>query len=1010
MKKNLALRDGLIATGIIAAILAVAAFVIYGIVAGNNIAPSMSDTLDTIAKCSVQIVLIAAALVAVIVITAISANMKSGQKVMVRGQSIIAGFLVVLLAANWICYGPLEALIAVTFTDRYKMSDETAAAGESLNMELCNEGIVLLKNDDNALPLNGVTNLNVFGWGSVDPVYGGSGSGAGGEVEYVSMLDGLEHAGFSINTELSDFYKNYNSTRPIGNGVGANNFTLPEPTVDSYPSELLNNAKAFSDTALLVFCRQGGENLDLPRDAVGAIADGTIEYNTTDAGMAHEGDFVSGMHYLELTNTERDLLDMVCSEFSNVVVIINAANPMELGFLEEYSSIKSALLVPGVGVNGFNSLGDVLSGKVNPSGRTADTFVYDLTDTPTFNNFGLFEYNNISDLMYVDETNENVGGAGMSLNESMYFVNYVEGIYVGYKFYETASDEGLIDYNDKVQFPFGHGLSYTTFKQEITNFQDNNGTITMDVAVTNTGSKAGKDVVEVYYTPPYYNGGIEKASVNLLDFGKTDVLEPGATATISFSFTYDDLASYDAYVNGCYVTEHGDYEISIRSNSHTVLDNETFTISKDHIYNDQNDGARDSDGVAAENVFAYAEGEVTYLSRKDSFANYAQATAAPAADAYSMTQEQKNTLVNLKTWVGKDHNDPNDVMPTMGAKNGLTFYDMKGVAYDDPKWDTLLDQMTFEEMAALVGVGGYQTAAVDSIKLPASAQSDGPTCISANFSPNIESGTSFCCVTMIAQTWNKNLAYERGAMTGKDANDMHLTGWYGPGADTHRSAFCGRNFEYYSEDGVLAGYMCANEVQGARDFGLLAYMKHFALNDQETKRDGNLMTWANEQSIREIYLKPFEIAVKKGNAMATMTSFNFIGNKWAGGYDGLLQTVLRDEWGFEGVVVTDWYNGYRSGYMDVNLATRSGGDQMLSLTGTGGAIVTDTSATATIALRKSCHNILYGLAQTNLMNWDSNGAGWSRMLTRINIGAAVVIIAAEALLIFIYTKKRKNEG
>lgn len=1001
MKKNSALRDGLIAFGIIIAILAIASVVVYNIVMGNNIAPSMADIMTTVSSVAVQIIVIVFALVIIVAGVAISANMKPGIKGMIRGQSIIAGLLIIVLAANWICYGPLNGLISMTFADSYALSDGSIAEGLAFNETLCDEGIVLLKNEDKALPLNKTSNLNVFGWGSVDSVHGGSGSGAGTGENRVTLVEGLENAGFSVNHDLVDFYINYNNTRPLGSGVGATNITLPEPSLSDYSSDLIGGAKAFSDTALIVLCRVGGEDLDLPSDVVSMVQSGKVEYNTTDAGMAHEGDFTAGMHYLELSNTERDLVDMVCTEFDNVVVIVNSANPMELGFLEEYDSIKAALLVPAPGANGFNSMGKILCGEVNPSGHTADTFVYDLTDTPTFNNFGNFEYTNVDEFC-VDPDGTSGPGTGVT------FVNYVEGIYVGYKFWETAAEEGFIDYYDKVQFPFGYGLSYTNFRQEIEEFQDDNGTITMNVKVTNTGPVAGKDVVELYYTPPYYNGGIEKASANLLDLGKTSLLEPGASEIISFSFTYDDLASYDTYGNGCYVTEHGDYEISIRSDSHTILDTRTISIAEDKIYNEQNDGARESDGIAAENVFAYAEGDVTYLSRADSFANYAVATAAPTSDDYTMSQSVKDTFINALTWKPEDHNNSSDVMPIMGAKNGLTFYDMKGVSYDDPKWDTLLDQMTFDEMATLVGIGAYQTAAINSIGMPSSVQSDGPGGLTTGMAANVGTGTDFSCENMLAQTWNKELAYERGAMFGKQANELHVTGWYGPGADTHRSAFGGRNFEYYSEDGVLAGYMCAGEVQGARDNGLLAYMKHFALNDQETNRVRQICTWANEQSIREIYLKPFELGAKEGNAMAVMSSFNFIGNRWAGGYDGLLKTILRDEWGFVGVVVSDWWL-VSGGYMDANLATRNGGDQMLSPTGKGNATVTDTSATATIALRNACHNMLYGLAQTDMINWEVSEPGWVKVLTGVNIGAGVLFVAAEAVLILNFTKKRKSE-
>lgn len=996
-KQRKGLRDVLIALAVMAALIIIAAVVVWFIISTSNVAPSMADVMDTIQNCIPQIVMIVVFLVLMLVVIGISGNMSGVHKLLLRGEGMIVSVIGIVVAANLLVYGPLNTLISVNFSDSYALSDRTYQEGRELNEKIVGEGIVLLKNTDNFLPMEDVQNLNVFGWGSTNPVYGGSGSGAGTANERVSLIEGLENAGFSTNSELTDFYTEYCEERPLGSGVGEGDFTLPEPSRKQYSEELLQNAKDFSDVALVVICRQSGEGCDMPND-MGDVLEGTypIEkgyatYNTEEYG--HEDDFTSGMSYLELSNTERDLIDMVCSEFSNVIVLVNSANAMELGFLEEYDQIKGALLAAGVGDNGFDALGSILRGDVNPSGKTADTYVYDLLASPYINNVGNFTYNNIDDLLYdgADQTG--------NLNSSMNFVNYVEGIYVGYKFYETAAYEGLLDYDEAVQYPLGYGLSYTTFSQEITEMQDNGGEVTVRVEVTNTGDVAGKDVVQLYYTPPYYNGGIEKASVNLLNFAKTDVLEPGESATVELTFTYDDLASYDTYNYGCYVTEHGNYNISIRSDSHTPIASETINIAEDIIYNEENDGARESDAQAASNVFQYAEGDVVYLSRADQFANYEEATAAPSEDAYSLSQEQKDSLINLQTWKAEDNDDPDDQYPTMEADNGLTFYDMKGIAYDDEKWDALLDQMSFDEMATLVGMGGYGTAKVESIDLPSTLQSDGPTGLNGGFGSSNGSGTTFCSLTLLASTWNKDLAYERGCMIGKQADELHFSGWYGPGANTHRTAFGGRNFEYYSEDSVLAGYMCAGDIKGARDNGLIAYMKHFALNDQETNRANSLMTWSNEQAIREIYLRAFEIGAKEGNAMGVMSSFNFIGNKWAGGSGELLQTVLRDEWGFEGVVVTDWYIGDNSGFMDSNLATRNGGDQMLSTTGTGGAMVTDDNATAVIALRESCHNIIYALSQSNVIDWEVGEAGWSLMVKGIDIGIAVLVVAAEIIII-----------
>jgi beta-glucosidase len=814
------------------------------------------------------------------------------------------------------------------------------------------------------------TKLNVFGWASTNPCYGGTGSGSLSDAyETVSLLQGLENAGFELNTELSDFYTAYRADRPEV-GMWAQDWTLPEPTVDSYSDDLINGAKEFSDQAIVVFTRVGGEGADLPTD----VSQVTYENNSADYD-----DFPAGEHYLQLSQTEKNMLEMVCENFSNVTVVYNGANAMELGFINEYPQIKSAIWCPGTGQSGFNALGKILSGEVNPSGKTTDTFVADLTATPTANNFGNFNYDNMDEFQVVQ--------AGFTGGEDIYnvsFVNYVEGIYVGYRFYETAAEEGLIDYDDTVVYPFGYGLSYTTFEQKMGEIKENNGTISFDVTVTNTGSAAGKDVVEVYYNPPYTNGGIEKASANLIEFAKTGLLEPGASETVTIEFDAEDMASYDDTDARAYVLESGDYGISIRTDSHNIIDEKTYTVDSTIVYDESN--PRSSDETAVTNQFDDARGDITYLSRADGFANYEEATAAPST--YTMAESVKATFMNNSNYNPEDYNNDADVMPTTGAKNDLTVADMRGLDYDDAQWDTLLDQLTISDMDTIIALGGYQTAAASSIEKVQTIDCDGPASINNNFTGTGSIG--FPSGVMIAATWNKDLAKQFGESIGEMADEMGVSGWYAPAMNTHRSAFAGRNFEYYSEDGVLSGKMAANAVIGAAEKGVYAYIKHFAMNDQETNRVSMICTWATEQSMREIYLKAFEISVK--------SAFNYIGTTPAQASSALLNTVLREEWGFKGFVLTDYFGVY--GYQDADRMIRNGNDCMLVAYDTETNHLTDTtSATSVTAMRQAVKNILYVVANSRAYdpdNLETGMMGWQKAAVAIDVVIAVIIIALAA--------------
>ena len=648
---------------------------------------------------------------------------------------------------------------------------------------------------------------------------------------------------------------------------------------------------------------------------------------------------------------------------------------------------------------------------MNPSGKTSDTFVKDLTKTAVFNNTdgtaagnassvgtnGKFTYDNADDLAA-----SYMGFSGDKVTVTPTFVNYVEGIYVGYKFYETAADEGLINYDDTVMFPFGYGLSYTTFKQEMGKVSYKNGKISFDVTVTNTGDKAGKDVVEVYYNPPYTDGGIEKASKNLVAFEKTKKLEPGASQTVKIEFDDDDMASYDQKDAKAYVLEQGDYDISIQSDSHHVIDHQKVTV-KDTVTYNSDSNTHNGDAVAATNEFDYAAGDVTYLSRAGHFANYAKATAAPTN--FSMSDEAKAEFTNNSNYDPKKYDNDSDEMPTTDAKNGLKLYQMYGKDYDDADWDKLLDQLTFDDMDNLIANGGYGTPAVKSVGKIQLTDADGPASLNNNFtgvgSIGFPASTAFAC------TWNRDLAKQFGEMIGDMAHDMHVAGWYAPAMNIHRSAFSGRTFEYFSEDSLLSGAMASNEIAGAKSKGVYSFMKHFALNDQETNRTNMVCTWANEQSIRETYLKPFEMSVKEGGAQAVMSSFNYIGYTYAGASSNLLQTVLRGEWGFKGFVLTDYFGGY--GYQNADQEVRAGNDSMLATTKITNHI-TDKSATSVKAMRQAAHNILYTAANSwQYANGEPKVATpiWKTAMYVAWGVTAVLVIGLEIVAIKRYLNRKK---
>lgn len=962
---------------------------------------NIADVISVLDTMKTQLIVLGIFLALAIVLTIVAIKIKKPLKSFIRRESWLAFFLVAVIVVNTIVFGPMYQMISMAMGDG-KISDETSEEAKALCREIAEEGIVLLKNEASTLPLASGTKVNVFGWSSTNPVYGGTGSGALSDAyPTTTFLDGLTQAGIEYNTDLTDFYTSWRDTRPSV-GMMGQDWTIPEPTIDEY-GDLFESAKSYSDTAIFFIARSGGEGADLPQsyDGEETLAEGGMFGSTGVRYSDQADDLDASKSYLELSNRETALLNQVTSDYDNVIVIVNSANAMELGFVNDYSQIKSVIYCPGTGQTGFVGLGEILAGQINPSGKTADTFVADLLATPTANNFGDFDYTNADEFAYENMFAEN----GMATPT---FVNYVEGIYVGYRYYETAAAEAEagnmeFDYDSTVVYPFGYGLSYTTFSQEMGPVSNDGTTVSFDVTVTNTGDVAGKDVVEVYYNPPYTNGGIEKSAANLIAFEKTATLEPGASEVVSISFALEDMASYDTYGAGCYVLEAGDYQISINSDSHNKIASDVVTVADTITYDANN--KRESDDVAATNQFSFAEGDVTYLSRADGFANYAEATAAPTN--FEMSDADKATYFNATNYDPTDYNDDSDEMPTTGAKNGIQLAELRGLDYDDPMWDSLLDELTVDDMNNLIAHGGYETAAVDSIGKVMTYDCDGPASINNNFTG--QGSIGFPAAVMIACTWNKDMATAFGQSIGKMADEMDVSGWYAPATNTHRSAFGGRNFEYYSEDGVLAGWMAASASNGAREYGVYSYVKHFATNDQETNRTNFLCTWLNEQSMREIYLKSFEITFKNSDPAATMVAFNNIGTEPAESCSALLNTVLRDEWGFRGLAETDYFGGY--GYQDADRMIRGGCDLMLATYDTEFSVVTDTtSATSVQAMRTAAHNILYTTVNSRAYASDVDNSipAWKIAIYVVDVILALIIILLEVRAIKKFLAARKE--
>ncbi|WP_062520994.1 glycoside hydrolase family 3 C-terminal domain-containing protein [Demequina silvatica] len=805
------------------------------------------------------------------------------------------------LAAPYV--GGLARVASLSFTDD---TPEAAAAREAalgVSESISDEGMVLLKNEGDALPLTG--GVNVFSFSSFNLRLGGGGSGGSDTAGAPTLYEALEAQGVAYNTDL------YATMEDAGaeHSEGSSNFLVQiagamlggekEPAPDYLTEDVLAQAQSFSDTAIVVVGNDGSEGSDFSQEQ------------------------------LQLNDAQRELLDKVTAVQDNVIVVVNSGNQMELGFLDEYPEITAAVWMGTPGPQGATSLAKVLTGEVNPSGRLTDTYAYDVSTAPATENFGDHDYTNVK----------------------RSFLDYEEGIYVGYRYYETRYEGDEAGYAETVQFPFGYGLSYTSFDWETAEPVMTDETVSVDVTVTNTGDVAGKDVVQVYFSAPY-TGDIEKSSIELAGYAKTGLLEPGASETVTVEFAVQDMASWDTAAGGAYVLEAGDYEISARSDVHSPVASSTVTVANDVTFD-----ADAGTGVAYENRFDYVEGDLTYLSRADWEATY---PAAPDG-----TEEASDQVLAL---MDPTFEPAEGEAPTYGAENGLTLADMVGLEHDDPQWDAFLDQLTLDEQVDLFSYGAYQSVAVERLGVPSITMLDSPAGLNSLFSP-LDSA-AYPTEVVIASTWNDELAYAWGESVGNEAKAYGVEVWYAPGMNLHRTALGGRDFEYFSEDPLLTGKMAAAVVSGSQDQGVPTTIKHFVLNDQETNARTGINVFASEQALRELYLQPFEIAVKEADAAGAMSSFINLGGSWAGGNEDLLEEVLRGEWGFEGFVSTDAVLG---GWMDPELAARGGNDWMLAVFPS--ATVKSTKAAVDAdpvgmgeALRERVHNILFTVAGSHAMD------------------------------------------
>ena len=858
------------------------------------------------------------------------------------------------------------------FTSDYDSHEARLDAGAQICYQVEAEGAALLMNNG-ALPLEVGSKVSTLSSSSVNIVYGGTGSGNVDASKADNLKVALEKSGFEVNPVLWDFYLSEEGakySRAYGEGESAallGSFNIGEAPWAVYSEDILNSFAQYGDAVIITLSRIGGEGADAKET------------------------------YLELDQNEKDMLAGAAQlkadgKIEKIIVLINTSNALQVDFLKENEySVDACLWIGGVGAYGTNAVTDILAGKVNPSGSLVDTYCYDNFSSPAMKNaipvtYGGYDGKNIPDYA---ET----------------YLIYQEGIYVGYKYYETRYEDfvmgtgnaGTYAYSDDVAFPFGHGLSYTTFAYSDMTVTYNAETDAFDVSVTvtNTGDVAGKETVQIYAQSPYtqydVDNGVEKASVALCGFGKTQVLVPGASETVSVSVAKRELAAFDTYGAGTYILDAGDYYLTVATDAHNAVNNvlaaKGFTV-------ESTDGRMDLDGDAAL-TFKYVQeafDDKTYATSLNGTEITNQLSLADP-NLYEGTEGQNVTWLSRNDWEGTYPSDEQIVlqltellikdlqrtrynsadyeaveMPVLGAQNGIKLYDMIGLDYNDPKWEQLLDQLTYDEMVAMIGDSFHWRMPAESVQAPGSRDENGPQGLTVALfgsSLGVET-TAFTSEDVMAATFNSELMYEVGKLIGNDCLAADVSCLYGPGANMHRIPYGGRNFEYYSEDGFLSGQICAAEVKGIQEKGVDVVIKHFALNDSEQDRIG-LGVWLNEQAAREIYLKAYQAAFETGNANGVMTAYTRWGAVWSGGVKGLMTNIMRGEWGNNGMSITD----------NVITPMVTGADGVLAGTTTYDAMLPnivnelpgyENDPVIVTAMREACHHNLYALANSSAMN------------------------------------------
>ena len=906
---------------------------------------------------------------------------------------IIASILIVaLLVSNTALYMFADIVTMFLCGSGYTENSQEAIAaresGEKLAEQVVAEGAVLLKNDNNALPLKNLK-VNVFGWSGSDDGFlpQGTGSGTGSRNHLVTFLGGLKAAGIEYNENLAKAYKNLGWKRVSGGSyvIEAHDnkykdfYGISEAPESFYTDALMADAKAYSDTAIIVLGRLMGEGNDFSK----------IQYFSNQAGGGQD----DTRKLQSLSEREEYMINLVCENFENVIIVTNTGNPLELGIADN-DKIDAVLNMGYPGTRGTIGIAKILTGEINPSGKLADTWAYDLSTAAAYATSGLDNaFDATSGTRYTD-----LGTA---------YTEYLENIYNGYLWYETADAEGfwqselanelwgVKSYDEVVQYPFGFGLSYTSFSWELKeiNFEEGStigkkDTIKATVRVTNTGDVAGKDVVQLYYSAPYTAGGIEKSVIKLGGYGKTPEIQPGQFADVVIEMAVEEMKSYDCYDannNGFmgYELEKGIYTISFRTDVHTLKADMINNQVKLNVAEDIRYEVDSKTGVKVENQFTtYTNtvsgasskvnepfnsgalsydgsenygGPVNYMTRADFLGTFPTEAGASKSSGGVFAAMHNNTQ-------GKEPTDPNVTAPEFGStKTDWKITDLFGVPYEDPMWDELVSQLTLDECMRYIVGAGFGTMALPSIGKPATKDTDGP----CGFNNNVMGTNDLMAVcypssTIIAQTWDWYAVYQVGVAIGIEGNALGIQGWYGPGANTHRSAMGGRNFEYYSEDALLAGTTCAYHCLGAKEQGLQVYIKHIGANEDERGR-GGAYKWLTDQALRENYLKPFELAIKMG-ANGLMGSVTRTGGMRTTGSYALLTAVVRDEWGFRGTVITDYYQG--GDLNDFDEGIRAGNSQVLWRGYRDDAINDKTSDTAKYYIHKSAKDMLYAYADT----------------------------------------------